>query len=318
MSDVLQDIVLSSNEFKMLVNEHRKGKLAKSILLISKDEKYSFQFAKLLSCLLFDGEINASSENFLKVSSGSHPDLKIYPTKDKLLVADSEDIVFESAVKPIFSDKKIFIITNIDESQDAPQNKLLKTLEEPQKNVYFILTTKVIGQVLPTIRSRCSKIELGKIANLDKFLPNTERTALALSLSEGYIGFAQKYESMENIEEIFKRTLDVVVNLKRSKDLLKYSKPLIDFAGEQDLIFKIFSLIFEDLLYIRSGKNNLTKLKVCKSELESVSIEYSIKALSEIRKLLDKAIMEISYNCNFNVVLENFILNILEVKYICK
>ena len=137
MNDILHDIVLSSNEFKMLENELKDGKMAKSILLISKDEKYSFYFAKLLSCLLFDRDIKDESENYIKVFSNSHPDLKIYPSKGKLLVQDSEDIVFESAVKPIFADKKIFIINKIEESMEAAQNKLLKTLEEPLPSLLY-------------------------------------------------------------------------------------------------------------------------------------------------------------------------------------
>ncbi len=315
MNDILQDIVLASSEFKMLENEYKNEKIAKSILLISKDEKYSLSFAKLLSCLLFDGKINDESENFLKVFSNSHPDLKIYPSRGKLLVQDSEEIVFESAVKPIFADKKIFIINKIEESMEAAQNKLLKTLEEPQTNVYFILTTKVISQVLPTIRSRCTKIELGKIDKLERYMPGK---ALALALSDGYIGFAQKYVGMENLDEIFSSTLNVVTKLKSSKEVLKYSKPLLNFEGEKVMIFEILSLIFEDLLLLKNGKKELMRLKLCAEEIESVEGEYSLRAIIEIRKILDKAMLELSYNCNFNVVLENLILNILEVKYRCK
>ena len=316
MNEILQDIVLDSSEFKTLENEFNEGKMAKSILLISKDEKYSFYFAKLLSCLLMDSKINEKSENFLKIFSNSHPDLKIYPTKSKLLVQDSEEIVFESAVKPIFADKKIFIINKIEESMDAAQNKLLKTLEEPQTNVYFILTTKAVSQVLPTIRSRCTKIELGKIRELEKFMPSGK--TLAIALSDGYIGFAQRYANMENLDEIFRATLDIVTTLKSSKDVLKYSKKLLSFEEEKELIFEILSVIFEDLLYLKCGKVNLVRLKQNVSELEQVSSEYTIEAITEIRKLMDKSILELNYNCNFNIVLENLILNILEVKYLCK
>ncbi len=317
MNDILHDIVLSSNEFKMLENELKDGKMAKSILLISKDEKYSFYFAKLLSCLLFDRDIKDESENYIKVFSNSHPDLKIYPSKGKLLVQDSEDIVFESAVKPIFADKKIFIINKIEESMEAAQNKLLKTLEEPLPNVYFILTTKVLSQVLPTIRSRCTKIELGKIKDIEKYMPQQNKT-LALALSDGYIGFAQKYASMENLDEIFNSTLDIVTKLKSSKNVLKFSTKLLAFENEKELIFEILSLIFEDLLYLKNGKQNLMRLKTSITQLESVEREYTVEAIIEIEKLINKAMLELSYNCNFNVVIENLILNILEVKYLCK
>jgi len=49
---------------------------------------------------------------------------------------------------------KIAIIENVDRLQESARNALLKTLEEPPKPVFFILTTHRRGAVIPTIRSR--------------------------------------------------------------------------------------------------------------------------------------------------------------------
>jgi DNA polymerase III subunit gamma/tau len=49
---------------------------------------------------------------------------------------------------------KIAIIENVDRLQDSARNALLKTLEEPPANVYFVLTTQRLGAVIATIRSR--------------------------------------------------------------------------------------------------------------------------------------------------------------------
>ncbi len=49
---------------------------------------------------------------------------------------------------------KIAIIENVDRLQDSARNALLKTLEEPPANVYFVLTTQRVGAVIATIRSR--------------------------------------------------------------------------------------------------------------------------------------------------------------------
>ena len=148
-------------------------------------------------------------------------------------------------------------------------------------------------------------------------MPQQNKT-LALALSDGYIGFAQKYASMENLDEIFNSTLDIVTKLKSSKNVLKFSTKLLAFENEKELIFEILSLIFEDLLYLKNGKQNLMRLKTSITQLESVEREYTVEAIIEIEKLINKAMLELSYNCNFNVVIENLILNILEVKYLCK
>lgn len=40
------------------------------------------------------------------------------------------------------------------------QNAFLKLLEEPQQNIYFILAVQDLTQILPTVMSRCQKIEI--------------------------------------------------------------------------------------------------------------------------------------------------------------
>ncbi len=322
MIEKLEKIITSSNEYKMLASELEKGSLAKTIMLLSKDSEYSFEFARLLSTLILNGGLKEGqlerNENYVKVLASSHPDVKVYPTKDKLLVADSEDIVSESSIRPIFAERKVFIIKNIEQSMEAAQNKLLKTLEEPQNNVYFILTSSNANLVLPTIRSRCSKIELGKLSqkDIELCIDDCENIELVSQLCEGYVGRAKRLSQMDNLGEMFRAVLNLVTKLKASKELLIYSKELSNFYSEQDNIFKFLSLIYEDLLLIKGGKEG--RLSSFKSELEAVSQEYTIKAIVEIEKLINKAVREVGYNCNAMVVIENLLLSILEVKYLCR
>lgn len=311
----LEGIIRESEDFAKFSEKAERGDLAKTILLISKDGDYAFEFARLLSCLIF-GE----GEHYQKVLAGSHPDLKVYPTKDRLLVADSEEIVFESAVKPIFAGKKVFIIREIDKAMEQAQNKLLKTLEEPENNVYFILTTTNVDLVLPTIRSRCEKTFLGKLGEdvIGEFVGSGENSDLAIALSEGLIGRAESLVRKSQLKGLFESVLEVVTKLKSSRDMLRYSKAIAGFSGEQNLILTCFAVIMEDLLYLKSGNDKEVRLKSYAERLSKVKDEYSFRAISEIRGLIDKASREIMFNCNFVVVLENLILNILEVKYLCR
>ena len=311
----LEGIIRESEDFAKFSEKAERGDLAKTILLISKDGDYAFEFARLLSCLIF-GE----GEHYQKVLAGSHPDLKVYPTKDRLLVADSEEIVFESAVKPIFAGKKVFIIREIDKAMEQAQNKLLKTLEEPENNVYFILTTSNVDLVLPTIRSRCEKTFLGKLGEdvIGEFVGSGENSDLAIALSEGLIGRAESLVRKSQLKGLFESVLEVVTKLKSSRDMLRYSKAIAGFSGEQNLILTCFAVIMEDLLYLKSGNDKEVRLKSYAERLSKVKDEYSFRAISEIRGLIDKASREIMFNCNFVVVLENLILNILEVKYLCR
>ena len=52
------------------------------------------------------------------------------------------------------SSRKIIILENADQMQEGATNALLKTLEEPLSEVYFILITSRKNRIIPTIQSR--------------------------------------------------------------------------------------------------------------------------------------------------------------------
>lgn len=311
----LFDIIKKTKDFAILEKENQNSSLNKAILLQTKDNFYAGEFAKVLAMLILDGKACLECENCQKIASGSHPDVKKYPQKDKLLVSDSEEIVAESFIKPIFADKKVFIIENIDVSTNAAQNKLLKTLEEPTKNVYLILTCANIEMVLPTIRSRCSKVMLEKLDG--KSVASLVDDPLARSLSDGLVGKAMALSKLRNLEEIAENAISVLCDMKHSKNVLAFSKKLLDNKGDISLSFEIISLAIEDLIKLKTGKEELVRLPF-KSRLKSVMGEYSVRALCEIAFLVEKFSREKAFNTNPTLAIENFLLNILEVKYLCK
>jgi DNA polymerase III gamma/tau subunit len=66
-------------------------------------------------------------------------------------------------------------IDSIDTASEETLNAFLKSLEEPQENLYFILTASSLSAVLPTIVSRCEVIRNSpppeKIQAVQKQLP---------------------------------------------------------------------------------------------------------------------------------------------------
>ena len=52
----------------------------------------------------------------------------------------------------------MFVIERADELGDEAANRMLKTLEEPASFVHLILLTDRVGEILPTIRSRCQTV----------------------------------------------------------------------------------------------------------------------------------------------------------------
>lgn len=70
-----------------------------------------------------------------KAIHNNHPDVyHVFPTKDKIKVDDIEQMLDTVSIKPL-SGHKIYFIHRADQMNAQAQNKLLKTLEEPPKDV---------------------------------------------------------------------------------------------------------------------------------------------------------------------------------------
>ncbi len=96
-----------------------------------------------------------------RAMSGNHPDLTwIAPSgAHEILVSDIDRPLVASASKtPFESDRRVFVIERVDELGDEAANRMLKTLEEPASFVHIILVTDRLGEVLPTISSRCQLV----------------------------------------------------------------------------------------------------------------------------------------------------------------
>jgi DNA polymerase-3 subunit delta' len=96
-----------------------------------------------------------------RVQSGAHPDLTwVVPSgAHEILVSDIDGPVISAASRtPFESRRRVFVIERADELGDEAANRMLKTLEEPARYVHLILLTDRLGEILPTIRSRCQAV----------------------------------------------------------------------------------------------------------------------------------------------------------------
>ena len=114
----------------------------------------------LAAALLAEGEADPDSAR-ARVLSGAHPDLTwVVPSgAHEILVSDIDEPVISAASKtPFESSRRVFVIERADELGDEAANRMLKTLEEPASFVHLILLTDRLGEILPTIRSRCQTV----------------------------------------------------------------------------------------------------------------------------------------------------------------
>jgi DNA polymerase-3 subunit delta' len=102
------------------------------------------------------------------VEAGSHPDMRwlerlVNEKTGNLARNISVDQVRGLAdlfdLSPAMSDWRVAVIDTVDELDAPGANALLKMLEEPPSNSLFFLVSHAPGRLLPTIRSRCRRLE---------------------------------------------------------------------------------------------------------------------------------------------------------------
>lgn len=312
----IAEIIKNQNFFKKL----EEKTLSNSLLFYCEDDKTS-EVTLILTALMLNYKtyalMNENSAEYKRVLNGADLDIKIYPkNKEKLLVSDSNEIVDEVFIKPTNKENKVFIIENIDLSTTEAQNKLLKVLEEPPKNVYFLISAKQADRVLPTIKSRCDKITIEKLplSEIEKVCKNP----LACMLCEGYVGRAEELSKNSNLNEIVDFAVSLVCDLKNSAQVLRFSKHFQELKGDIDLILKIYSFCLEDMLKIKTEIKDYCLMKMFLPKIESVESEFSVQAICEILNLITFFRKKLEFNANLSVAIDNLLLKILEVKYICK
>ena len=70
---------------------------------------------------------------------------------------DIDELIAQTYIKPIESEKRVFALVNTASMNGPAQNKLLKTLEEPPKNVFILMGIENESAILPTVKSRIKK-----------------------------------------------------------------------------------------------------------------------------------------------------------------
>jgi DNA polymerase-3 subunit delta' len=126
------------------------------------------------------------------IEAGSHPDMRWlqrlpHEKTGNLARNISVDQVRElgefMSLTPGLSSWRVAVVDTIDELEASAANALLKMLEEPPANTLFFLVSHAPGRLLPTIRSRCRRLDFQALDD-DAMASVLDAQSVALSSDE--------------------------------------------------------------------------------------------------------------------------------------
>ncbi len=161
--------------------EHIKKSLSNAISLDKISHAYLFTgprgtgktstariFAKSLNCKNGPtAEPCGTCDNCVAITNSTPLDVIEIDAASNRSVDDAQNILEKVMYAPLNSRFKIYIIDEVHMLTTHAFNALLKTLEEPPKNVIFILATTEVHKVLDTIKSRCQRYDFKRITTAD-------------------------------------------------------------------------------------------------------------------------------------------------------
>ena len=154
-----------------------------------------------------DLSVPPSDPAAVQVAAGSHPGLLVLKrglnpdTGKPMTVLSVEEVRRLNAFFGLTSGAggwRVVVVDTADDMNDAAANALLKLLEEPPSRAMLLLLSNTPGRLLPTVRSRCQRLQLRPLgekemeSELAKLLPDAsadERRTLA-RLAGGSLGAA--------------------------------------------------------------------------------------------------------------------------------
>ena len=207
---------------------------------------------------------------------------------------------------------KVFVILNAECINEIAQNKLLKSLEEPNLTNIFILTTKKVDKLLPTVLSRLHKITIPKISLTDLQLLSEELKQQNINVD--------KYNESLNLTEIlnietnenYQKTLIAIKyifeHLKSSQDIPKVSSSLPEF--DKQLFLPLLQKLFISCI------NNLPTFDNIITTL--IKTNFSTQALINILPHIEDSYKKQMANVNLGYIIDILLFNILKEKFLCK
>lgn len=172
---------------------------------------------------------------------GSHPDVELIRTEGLSIKVDEiRELIVRSAWAPSAGRHRVVVIEDADRLTETAANALLKAIEEPGSYTVWLLCAPSLGDLLPTIRSRCRHLQLrtpptSAIARMlvesdgiDEVMANHAARA-----SQGHVGRARRIATDEQARRFRHQVLQLPLRLVDVASCMAAAAELIAASQEE-------------------------------------------------------------------------------------
>lgn len=223
---------------------------------------------------------------------------------------------------PVLSERSVAILEDVEAMNEQAANAILKTIEEPEAPVTFILLTSSPAFLLDTIRSRCMRMEFGILSpdEISRYLQkqgisSVEQGRLS-ALADGSIGRAMELreprpQELRQWAESLLMELPRMTNEAVWKRGEKIEKMTRDELSEA---LTFFAMYLRDMLVLYSGSGTGLYNQQDAGKLTNLMREFSSSRIDAMLRLVLACQYRLRYNVNLRLTIEAFLMRLKKLK----
>ena len=311
---------------KMLLNSYRKNRLSHAYLFEGEPgtpkKALAIEFAKLLYCEN-DQKPCGNCMNCLRIDHQNHPNVILIEPEGRTLKRNRSFTCRRNTLKQPLKGPKIYIIDAIDKMSISAANSILKFIEEPEPNVYTIMTTDQLHQILPTL-FRGAMINFKPVDRqlLKEHLIREGLNEITACVVSQLTNVVVEAESIAKKEE-FEALLQFVIELGEAL-IMGTPNPIALCEGKMSFLYSdresldyglnILLLYMRDLQKGKFSNDDLIfkqSLEKIKPILTQIDIEWINRSIEQV--LL--AQIDLRSNVNQLLILDSLLIKLMKVVY---
>jgi len=312
----------------LLERSLKGGKLSHAYLFVGPRHvgkmTLALSLAQALNCLA-DEKPCGQCHQCLRIAVGKHTSVQVIGLNGKTEIGIDQirEMQHLSSLKPGEGRHWVFIIDGAEHLSHEASNCLLKTLEEPPPDVQLILLAINERLLLPTVLSRCQRLELRPLptaiaeqALIHRWGVPAEQAGVLARLSCGCLGWAVAASSDEGPLSERRKRLSALRHLASvgREERFAYAADLASqFGRDRASVQEVLQLWlgwWRDLMLIRGRCGNFATNVDQEAALYTEAQGYSLTQIKDFIQSLQRAKGQLDQNANPRLVLEVLMLSI--------
>jgi DNA polymerase-3 subunit delta' len=277
----------------------------------------AIMLAMALHCAERQGDACGHCIECARIRARNHPDVREIeplPGKKEITIQQIRDMEKELQYRSFSGGRKVAVVDPAALLNQASQNALLKTLEEPPQNSVLVLISPSAGALLPTLRSRCLRLSFGPIPRqlLAEFLSSRrgctcDEAQLLAALSMGSLGIGLAMNGKEFREDVREWGRELAaLSSGDYRGAIEMAEALSSSREEALEFLRWVQSWYRDLLVRRVGQEDVVNLDLM-PELERKAAEGALERILSSATYAGEAAVKIQRNLNRRMVLEQLL-----------